>query len=70
MRVVIALLAGEDQDIAIRFGEGKGKIAEESTGRGLIRVKIAIYENEPRQRIGPTGASSMFNRAQVRRGLR
>jgi hypothetical protein len=43
----IALLAGKDQDVVP--GVGERKIAEESTGRGLIGMKIAIYENEPRQ---------------------
>jgi hypothetical protein len=36
-------------------GERKGKIAEQATGGRLIGVKIAIYENEPRQRIGQHG---------------
>src|SRR5262249_47515197 len=49
VRIVIALLAGKDQDVAPGVGERKGKIAEESTARGLIGMKIAIYENEPRQ---------------------
>ena len=47
--IVIALLAGKDQDVVPGGGERKGKIAQESTGRRLIRVKIAIDENEPRQ---------------------
>ena len=33
-------------------GERKGKIAQETTGRGLIGMKIAIYEDEPRQGVG------------------
>jgi hypothetical protein len=49
IRIVIALLAGKDQDVVPGVGERKGKIAEESTGRRLIGMKIAIYENEPRQ---------------------
>jgi hypothetical protein len=49
IRIVIALLAGKDQDVVPGVGERKGKIAQESTGRGLIGMKIAIYENEPRQ---------------------
>jgi hypothetical protein len=43
------LLAGKDQNVVLGVGEGKGKIAEESTGRGLVGMKIAIYENEPRE---------------------
>jgi len=49
LRIVIALPAGKDQDVVPGVGEGKGKIAEESTGRRLIGMKIAIYENEPRE---------------------
>ena len=49
VRIVIALAAGKDQDVMARVRERQGKIAEQSTGRGLIGVKIAIYENESRQ---------------------
>jgi hypothetical protein len=49
MRIVITLLAGNDQDVVPGVGERKGKITQESTGRRLIGMKIAIYENEPRQ---------------------
>jgi hypothetical protein len=49
IRVVITLLAGKDRNVVLGVGERKGKIAEESTGRGLIGMKKAIYENDPRQ---------------------
>jgi hypothetical protein len=49
IRVVITLLAGKDRNVVLGVGESKGKIAEESTGRGLIGMKIAIYENDPRR---------------------
>jgi hypothetical protein len=42
-------MAGKDQNVVLGVGERKGKIAEESTARRLIGMKIAIYENEPRQ---------------------
>ena len=48
IRGVIALPAGQDQNVVPGFGERKGKIAEELTGRGLIGMKIPIYENKPR----------------------
>ena len=47
--IVVALLAGKDHNVAPGVGERKGKIAEESTARRLIGMKIAIYENEPRR---------------------
>jgi len=49
IRIVITLAACKDQDVMAAGGERKGNIAEQSAGRGLIGLKIAVYENEPRQ---------------------
>ena len=46
--IVIALPAGQDQNVALGLGERKGKITEELTARGLIGMKIPIYENKLR----------------------
>ena len=48
IRVVIALPASQDQNVALRLCECKGKIAEELAARGLIGMKIPIYENKLR----------------------
>lgn len=48
IRGVIALPAGQDQNVVLGFGEREGKIAEELTARGLIGMKIPIYENKLR----------------------
>ena len=48
IRIIVALPAGQDQNVALGLGERKGKIAEELTARGLVGMKIPIYENKLR----------------------